>query len=422
MPPLPQDVTSATLVAKQPIFDLRGLVWGYELLFRDSFGLGDTCARSATARVMLDGFSLLRPILRGKQRFFINFSEDFLESGLADMLPPEVCGIEILESVRPTASILQKLAKLKQQGYILSLDDYIGQEYSHPFLPLVDIVKMDVLDLSAMRITELIHNLMPSKVRLLAEKVEDRETAEFCRKQGFSLFQGYFYSKPTTVRGIKFNPAQLTKTRLFATLSKKNVNFKRTADVLSSDAALMYKLLSYINSVYFGLPIKVHKVDHALRMLGTQKLRQWLFVVALAEFGTSPMAQEVVYISAQRAKFLETLAHASHKKDSALSQKLFLVGLFSLLNTLVQAPVEKIFAQLPLESDVLELLTGGHNRLSPWYDIMVAYEQARWDEVQFLTKPLRITDQQLLDAYTVAGRWVNMVFQTPPPQEKISNV
>ena len=406
-----RDAAGVALVAKQPVFDLQGSIWGYELLFRDPSmkpGLGGKSPQAATSTVMIDGFSLMRPMLRGNQRFLINFTAEFLEQELPHILPPEFCAIEILETVKPTKTILQGLASLKSLGYVLALDDYVGQESLQPFLPLVDIVKVDVLGLSMAQISKLTHDLITAyKATLLAEKVEDHETASFCRTQGFSLFQGYFYSKAEIVRGTKLNPSQLTKTRLLALTADKNVDFKRISEVITSDVVLTYRLLNYINSVYFGLPIKVQNVDHAATLLGAQKLRQWLFVTALAGLDASPMSQEIVYISAYRAKFLETLALACCKNDKDLPSNLFLVRLFSLLESLMQVPADEIFTQLSLDPDIQAVLADGKGPLGPWYGVMVAYEQGHWEEVNTLAKTMNIADKQLTEAYVVAGKWVN---------------
>lgn len=406
------DAASVALVARQPVFDLQGHIWGYELLFRDPSlpGLGNKSSQAATSTVMIDGFSLMRPILRANQRFLINFTADFLEQELPHMLPPEICAIEILETVEPTSSVLRGLESLKQQGYVLALDDYIGQEALQPFLPLVDIVKVDVLGQSSADIARIAQPLAEYKAMLLAEKVEDRETAAFCRARGFSLFQGFFYSKAEIVRGTKLNPAQMTKTRLLALIADKDVEPKRISEIISSDVGLTYRLLNYINSVYFGLPLKVRNVEHAAMLLGTQKLREWLFVTTLAELDASPMSQEIVSISTYRAKFLETLARSCRKNDTALPSTLFLVGLFSLLGSLMPVPVEEIFAQLSLDSDVQDVLAEGKGPLAPWYGIMTAYEQGHWDEVHALTTNMNISDMQLTEAYVAAGTWVKSVF------------
>ena len=409
---------ATALVAKQPIFDLRGHIWGYELLFRDPSlkpGLADRSSEAATSTVMIDGFSLLRPLLRDKQRFLINFTADFLEAELPAVLPPDICTIEILETVDPTESVLQGLANLKKQGYMLALDDYVGQEELAPFLPLVDIIKVEVLGQSSIHIANLCKKLKKRyKTVLLAEKVEDRETASFCRSQGFSLFQGFFFSKAEIISGATLNPSQVTKTRLLALTADPNMQLKQINAAISSDVFLTYRLMKFINSVYFGLPMKIRTIEHATALLGLRKVRQWLLVTALAGLDSSPMSQEIVYISAYRAKYLELLSlRRNPKENRELASKLFITGLFSLLEGLMRVPPEEIFTAISLDPEVYEVLGQGTGPLAPWYQLMGAYEQGHWPEVHELADKLSLQDWELSNAYVEAGKWSSAVFQSP---------
>ena len=413
--PLSETARGTALVAKQPIFDLKGHIWGYELLFRSpDFKPGGRTQspNEATSTVMIDGFEMMRPTLRGNQRFFINYTAEFLEAGLPSVLPPDTCIIEILEDTEPTGNVLNGLMNLKDQGYKLALDDYVGQETLKPFLPLVDIVKVDVLGLAPERIAGLSESLSGFKALLLAEKVEDRSTADFCRKHGFSLFQGHFYCKAELVSGKKLNPSQITRVRLLRLTADKELSMHQAVEAISSDVYLTYRLLRFINSVYFGLPMKVFTVPHAARLLGVQKLRQWLFVTALAGVDSSAMSQEIVYISAFRAKFLELLAENSRGSGhSPLAAKLFMAGLFSLLESLMRMPFDEIFASIAIDPDVLQVLSEGEGPLAPWYHLMGAYEHGRWENVRKYSDRLGLSDDEMASAYAAAGRWSTAIFQ-----------
>lgn len=399
---------NTVLVAKQPIFDTQGRVWGYELLFRDPHSrLAAGHPNKATSMVMMEGFELLRPMLRPKQRCCINFTAEFLEAELPSVLPPDVCVIEILENTPPTEAVLSGLSSLKKQGYLIALDDYVGQAELKPFLALADIVKVDVLDLPRQQIGRLSHMLALYPARLLAEKVETTEIAAFCRSQGFSLFQGHYFAKAEIVSGKRLNPAEITRTRLLSLLSTQDMNMDRVAGVVSSDVYITYNLLKFVNSVYFGLPMKVDTVDRAIKLLGTRKIRQWLLVTALAGMDSSPMSQEIVYISALRAKFLETLAQKRHK---SLEAKLFLAGLFSMLETMMQIPLGEIFSTIPLDDDLIQLLSERDGPLASWYHLMFAYEKGEWSEASRLARQLSLNDDDLCQAYVRAGTWSTAVF------------
>lgn len=416
---LVDDSSVTTLVARQPVFDQQGRVWGYELLFRDPVlqaGPGDTSSSVMTSTVMIDGFELMRPLLRHKQRFLINFTAEFLEAELPAVLPPDICTIEILETVIPTRKVLQGLINLKKQGYMLALDDYVGQTHLKPFLPLVDIVKVDVLGRDANALDSLVTSLADYPGKLLAEKVEDGETVNMCRSFGFALFQGFFYSRPEVVRGKKLNPSQMTKTRLLALTASSDLDMDKISEAIIADVYLTFKLLKFINSLYFGLPTQVRSVGHAIKLMGMQKVRQWLCVTALAEMDSTPMSQEIVYISALRAKFLEILADrhpGSRLQGKDFSSKLFITGLFSMLENILRIPLKEIFSSIALDKDIIQVLCDHSGPLASWLGLMTNFEQGQWEEVKFHARRLGLNDADLAEAYVEASKWSTSLFGGP---------
>ncbi len=405
---------STVLVARQPIFDLAGKICAYELLFRDPAmkpGLGGKSSHAATSTVMSDGVELMRPSLRQGQRFFINFTAEMLEAELAGILPPDICVIEILETVEPTDSVLRGLNSLKSQGYMLALDDYIGQEQLRPFIDLADIVKVDVLGRDEASLLRLSSQLKKHPVTLLAEKVEDDAMAQMCRKLSFSMFQGFFFSRAEVVRGSKLSPSKSTKIRLLAMSTQEMDDLREMVAAISADVYLSFKLLKYVNSVYFGLAVQVRGIDHAIVLMGQNRLRQWLCVTALADMDAAPMSREMVYISALRAKFLELLAQrggaAGGKNDAA---NLFLVGLFSMLETIMHVPMEEIFASLPIDGKIINALQQRSGPYFPWLALVEAYERGDWESARGLSAELKLSFRDLRAAYVEAATWSGILF------------
>lgn len=411
--------SNAVLVAKQPIFDLHDKVWGYELLFRNpQSGIMDGEENAATSTVMLEGFERLRPTLLTHQRFCINFTSAFLEAEIPSMLPPDICVIEVLENTKPTKAVLDGIVSLKKQGYTIALDDYTGQPELEAFLPLADIVKVEILNQSKEHISLVARRLSSYPVLLLAEKIETCEMAAFCRTLGFSLFQGHFFCKAELVRGKKLNPSQVTRVRLLSLLSNRELTMAQMVKVISADVFITYNLLKFVNSVYFGLPVKATTIERAASLLGTQKIQQWLFVTTLAGIGSSPMALELVQISAFRAKFLELLALRSGLGED-LASNLFLAGLFSLLQSMLQIRLEEIFAGIPLPENVRQVLMSADGPLAPLFSIMQAYEAADWDTVKLQAGALGLNDADFSAAYEEADAWsAAMLHASSPVDEK----
>lgn len=404
------------LVARQPVFDAAGDVWGYELLFRhpdspEAFS-PDTDASVATASVIADGFAMVRPSLGGGQRLLVNFAEDMLLAGTPRILPADVCGVEVLETVPASVPVVQALSGLKDEGYLIVVDDYAGQPGLEGLLDLADIVKIDVLGRPLSELARDVAALRPRQCLLLAEKVEDLATHRQCEALGFSLFQGFFFSRPELVHGRRLDSSQAAKMRLLATLARDDMNIKAATEVVRSDAALSYKLLRYINSVHFGLPVKVTSIQHGISLLGTRNLVQWLCVTVLSEFDTGPIARELIAVSALRAKFLELCASRAAVRAAAQAQapavpsgSLFMLGLFSLLEPLLCLPLAELLRSLPLVDDLAEALTEHSGPYAPWLELMEHYERGRWDEVLASGTAMGLTQADLAMAYAGALEW-----------------
>lgn len=401
--------SAVSLVARQPIFDSVGKVCAYELLFRDPglAGVSVINSHSATSRVMIDGFNMLRPSLLPGQRFFINFTEELLEAEIPSILPPNVCALEILETVTPSQWVLQSLHNLKSAGYTIALDDYFGQESLKEFLPLADVIKIDVLQLDEASLRSLMDKLKHLPAKLLAEKVENVAMESLCKDLGFTLFQGFFFCKPELITGKKITPSQITKARLLAFASKEDVDVREVTKTIQADVSLTLKLLSYVNSVYFGLPVKVKNVQHAVMLLGCVRLMQWLYVTTLADMDSAPLTREIAYLSALRAKFLTTMGekyYTSYQNGKNMPSLLFLTGLFSFLESILQIPFAAIANVIPMEDDVIKALEGS-GPLAPWVELMEAYEHGDWKVTRNIAKTFKLSDADLAGAYTEAAVW-----------------
>lgn len=406
---------ATALVARQPILNNKNTTIAYELLFRSPQAemLKNTSPESATSSVILNGFNLMRASLTPTQRFFINFSEELLAAGIAELLPPDLCVIEVLESCTPSGAILENLRTLKKNGYTIALDDYTGQKELQPFLEVVDIVKVDVLETPQASLPNLA-SLLKRKVILLAEKVEDMAMANYCRELGFVLFQGFFFSRAEILQGTTISPSQLTQTRLFTLATNQNTPHEEVAKVITADVSLTVKLLQYVNSVYFGLAVKVKTVKHAIAVLGSKKLQHWLYVTALADINNTPLSKEVARLSAQRARFLENLGSIRYVESPGhgveMRSQLFLLGLFSLLDQIMNLSFAVIAQNIPIDKDILNALGTSTGPLLPWLTVMREYELGNWESACGTASTFGIKDTDLAIAYADAAEWSNFFF------------
>jgi EAL and modified HD-GYP domain-containing signal transduction protein len=383
---------SEASVARQPIFDRRLRVVGYELLFRGPRSLtGDVLDNeNATTTVALNALTEigLQRIV-GSHRAWINTSREFLLNGLALALPPELIGYEILEEQAIDDELVAAVADLGRRGYALSLDDYQFTPETEPLLELVDVVKLDFLALGRDGMAEHAERLRPYGVQLLAEKVEAHADHRFCHDLGCELFQGFFYRKPELLTNRRIEANRLSLLKLMAALHDPATDLHAVELLITRDVTLSLRLLHYINSAFFGLRHEVSSVQQALALLGLENLRGWTTLTIFAAIDSKP--SELTISALLRARFCELAGEA----DGAGDSQLFTLGLFSVIDALMDAPIEEVLKSIPFPPEMRNALVCRQGEMGRLLDCVVALEAGDFDRAETL---LPGADQHYLEA------------------------
>ena len=325
---MPHDV----LFARQPIYDRKNAIFGFELLYRgDLLTPPSDQATRATAEVLVnyctglieDDATLGCPI-------FLNMDEDFITNGAFLSTGPEDLILEVLETVRPTPAVIQGLITLKRQGYRLALDDFIFEPGSEAFFPLVSIIKIDVLGMEISTIKHQLQEFNFTDKKLLAEKVEDDAMFKACKELGFDLFQGYYLERPSMVEGRNFNSSKLALLNLVAKLSKEDISVEEVSDLIVVDPSLVLQILKIINCPLYPFKREITNLREAVIKLGIVVVKQWAIILSLVAGSEQP--SELFRTLLVRAKTCALFAVAL-KKDNA--EDYFIIGLFSGLDSVL---------------------------------------------------------------------------------------
>jgi EAL and modified HD-GYP domain-containing signal transduction protein len=217
-----------------------------------------------------------------------------------------------------------------------------------------------------------LNRLQNYKLKYLAEKVETYDEFERARKLGFSYFQGYFFTKPEKIGIREVASAKISLVNLLAEVNRDTTSLQRLEEIVSSDAGLSYKLLRFINSSYFYRINKIESINHAVAYLGDKELRRFISLVIISEIA-SDKPTELVRLALVRAKFLELLMLNSTKKKQ--SGELFLLGLFSLLDAMLDTDMGTIGVKLPLSDNLRDALVLKSGALAPFLSTLVCYEK-----------------------------------------------
>ncbi|UOE94035.1 HDOD domain-containing protein [Alkalihalobacillus sp. LMS39] len=401
-------------VARQPILNKKQDVFGYELLYRSNNeqNMAMIDGDQATSEVIINGFFHIgyEELTEGKL-CFINFTENLLKNEIPTFTNPEKVVIEILETVVLTKEIVDICKKLKAAGYKIALDDFIlleGNQFLHEILQIIDIVKVDIRNTSRAKQLQILHFLNKYNVVLLAEKVETREEYEQCLEDGYDYFQGYFFSKPVILTGQDvpfYNPVIMN---VLHELSKREPDVDKVAQSIEHDVSLSYKLLKLINSPAFRTKSNIKSIKQAIVLLGLEEVKKWLFFLAVRESNKQHVPTEVIKMSFCRAKECELIAQMIGNQTEQSSY--FLIGMFSLIESLLNSPMEKIVSQLPLDEEMKAALLGVQNKYKKVLDIVVSIEQAKWSEVDRLAVKLGLSPKTLFDIHSKSIVWTKDVF------------
>ena len=344
-------------MARQPIYDRQVKHVAYELLYRKSntaFGQEITSEDEviSLANVLME-VGLDR--LAGNKRAFFNVPECMLGSDALRLLPTKNVTLEILEDTVWSPGVANHIQDLRERGYQIALDDYIFEDRHAKFLPLVDLVKVDIMGLEP----GVLRQKMPGCKRKgqiwLAEKVETQAEFENCKALGFDLFQGYFFAKPQTIRGSGVRAVQSMSLSLLAKIQDPEISMDELEQLIIANVALCHKVLRLVNCVANGLPKRVDSIKQGLMFLGTAKIRTMASLAVITSIpGKTPELYRMAMI---RARICEMAARESGF-DSP--DKHFTLGMFSVLDALTDMPMSEVIAELPLAADVLDALVGEH--------------------------------------------------------------
>jgi c-di-GMP phosphodiesterase len=399
---------SSIYVARQPIFELGRRLFGYELLYRRDSSVdradGDTGYMSAEV-IMHALLGMGLSTIAGGGVAFVNFSRAQLLNRSWQLFERKSVVIELLETVECDAETTAACRELVDAGYKLALDDYVYADQSLPLLEMASIVKVDILGKTPEEMETMARLLKPTGARLLAERVETATVRDICVNLGYTLFQGYLFSRPETLSKTDVSAGHLAVMRLLNLLRDPYTNDNALEAAFQSDLALCYKLLRIVNAAAIG-GRGITSIPHAVRLIGRDALHRWLSVIMVASLGRKgDVSFELALTAMTRARMCEMVVTTRGSRGQAASA--FMVGLLSLLDVLLEIPMDTILSHLELSEDVRGALLERTGPLAHPLQLVEAYEKAEWDAAQEFARLAQLEPTTLPDLYVDALKWAN---------------
>lgn len=405
-------------VGRQPILDRGWNIAGYELLFRSSQAnfRDSTDDVSATSRVIANavlGFGLDR--LVGDKPAFINFDRTLLLGDWTTVLPPEKVVIEILEGVEPDQQVRSACESLRERGYAVAFHPCGDDERTAQFAPFVDILRVDFQKSTPADQESLIRRYQKQHIRMVAGKVETEEEFVRASQLGYDYFQGFFFASPVVLQTSRVPASKMGGLRLVKLIQHDDMNFDSVEEVIRFDIAFSHSLLTYVNSAAFQWPTRIESVRQGLLLLGADGVRKWAWMASLSSLGENrpPVLMAQVLI---RGRFCEIIAGLM-TLDAGDADP-FLIGMFSLLDAILQRPLAGILDEMNIGPHIRLALLGEANVDNPLalvLKIVKAYELGDFGQVDATARIVGLSPGELSTGYFQCLSWVETVFS---PDEK----
>lgn len=391
---------ASRFLARQPILNLRGDVIGYELLFRMGW---ESCFRGETDEATRKTFDHLLYVgsesLAKNELAFVNCTREALVERLVTLLPVKTTVLEILETVEPDAELIQACTELRSLGYRLALDDFVPRPEMYPLVELASYIKVDFQLSDLAQRQEICQMTRGGTAALLAEKVENQEEYDQARSEGYQYFQGFYFCRPKIIANREIPSNRMNYVRLMVELTRKTLHRPSLVRIVSEEASLCFRLLRLANSPLLGVRTSVTSVEDALLLVGEDRFRTLVSVAASCALSENqPVA--LISLSLERARFCELLAPLLGESPT----EQFMLGMLSLLDTMLGISMESIVESLPLRAEAKDALMGAANPAALPLCLIRSFESGSWADCEGTSKA-PVSEEKLARLYVESVEW-----------------
>lgn len=401
-------------LARQPILDREQHLVAFELLFRScATGVaGVTDDLTATASLIAHASELGMEQVIGDKLGLVNVDAAVILSDFVQFLPRKKVVLEILETVEATPEVLARIIELQKAGFRFALDDVISDSKDvQAFMPLVEIIKVDIMGMEPSVLANLAKMLRRSDKKLLAEKVETQEEFERCLKLGFDYFQGFYFAKPVVLTGKKIAPGELSILQLMGLINSDAENTE-IEGAIKRDALLGLNLLRLVNTPAVGAKTRIDSIGQALMILGRRQLQRWLQILLYAKPSkggsfSSPLLQ----LATTRGKLLELIAQKNQPRNRNVADIAFTVGIMSLMDVLFSLPMTEVLSQIIVADEVAAALLhreGFYGDLLKLAESMEHIEESV-DKILPTLESLQLSVEELNEMQLAAYDWTDKI-------------
>lgn len=382
--------------ARQPILDTSLQLYAFEFLYRPANDVTHN-EHSITHEVLASSILDLGLNQASNNTLaFINMSYDDLMAAHVEALPSEKIILELLEDIQPDSALITRVSTLKKQGFKFALDDFVYSSDWDPLIELSDIIKFDLTMTTLEENQALIKKLSNKNILFLAEKIETYDEYETYKGIGCTLFQGFFFSKPETIKGSSLNANTVVKTKLLSSIHQDDISFERLEEIIQEDPNLTFLLLKYLNSAHFSFSNPIHSIKQAIVILGVNDFKKWVTLLTLRNISSKP--DELLRLALVRARQAELFAKGANLTNS---NSYFLSGVLSVFDAMLDTPLESIIKSMSLDPEISQALLTHEGEMGHTLEEIIQYEATG-----------EYCSESLPNNYPAACQWADQILES----------
>lgn len=398
-------------VVRQPIKDSQNNIFGYEILFQEeNEGLYNQSNDYAAADTISGFLMQNNDKVFNDKITFMTFTPNLLFKNTPKIFKQKDLVIQVEDNliIHPLAQVM--IQRYKKEGYRFAINDFQFAPRYFGIMEYIDYIKISFKDANKVSLSNLIKVGKGFQKKCIATAVDTQETYEMAMELGVEYFQGNYIAETMTTKASKMEYLQSNFFQLVVAVTRDDPNMDEIEEIISRDASLTYAILKMVNSVYFALRHRTSSIKTALVTLGLGQLKQWVYLLSFKQDGNGT-SEEILKISFLRANFCSDLLQ--YIEDMPISKsEAYLMGMFSTMNYLIDAPIGEILSEIPIAEEIKEALVSHAGRCGELYDLVVCYEKADWKGITQYAKSLGIPSNVIAQVYFDCVESVNQIWDS----------
>jgi EAL and modified HD-GYP domain-containing signal transduction protein len=395
-------------IVRYPIFDIKQRLWGYSLHCVGSQGpfcFGPFEADTLGANLAASAFIGLKQITEKGMKLMVDFTDKNILDHIPYALPSDLTAVSVSQDLYLKPEMHAILTQLHKDRYTIILNNFSAQHTYDQAYDLAHIFAVDARNTPAAMLSKVVEITHGRNIQVMAMHLENHLIFKEYQSLGFDYFHGSFFKTVDELTLRKLTVNEVARFNLLKLIEAAEPDIPHIIETLRSDAVLSFRLLAYLNSAAFGFRQKIKSIQQAVTLLGWHKLKNWLRVVLMGELNKSAYASALMFMAAQRGKFLETIT-IEHDYWGFDPDTLHLLGMFSLLDAMLQIPLADIIDQLPLEDKLKDALLGKpNNEYLPLLKLAQALEDITWEPVELIVNQLNLDMDRIIAIYQASLEW-----------------